>query len=260
MDSSDQAIAAERPVPAQEDSGSRRQGSRPIPRSNRHDPSVTWHRPTGALRNSDAHAACVHSGRVPALSCERTANPLRRRAPAREPSGSNAQKNRRAPPDRPTVTTAVWPDDRIRHQARRQIASAVATKLESVLGTLQRRAQQDDTAAIEHARRHEEWRRERDGRQEQQRRQRIEHARSQRLLAQTMAWRRVAETRGYLQALEQKPPLLLEAERGRVAAWIEWANGWAKRADPVENTQLIVGFDDRQDQFASLPSPWSRRS
>jgi hypothetical protein len=132
-------------------------------------------------------------------------------------------------------------------------------KLESVFRTLERRAQEDDAAAVEQARRNDAWQREQDAREEQRRRQRIEHARSQRLLAETVAWHRVGETRAHFQALEQKLLLLAEEERGRVAAWIEWASEWARRADPVENTQLIVGFDDGQDQFASLPNPWADR-
>lgn len=132
-------------------------------------------------------------------------------------------------------------------------------KLESVLRTLERRAQQDDAAAIEHARRHEGWQGEQGAREEQQRQQRIEHARSQRLPAETGARRRASETRAYLAALEKKLLSLAEEEPGRIAAWIAWANRWAKRADPAENTQLIVGFDDRQDQFASLANPWADR-
>jgi len=43
-----------------------------------------------------------------------------------------------------------------------------------------------------------------------------------------------------------------------VLEWCDWAADWAERSDPTRHTELIVGFDER-DEFGSLPSGGNAR-
>jgi hypothetical protein len=121
-------------------------------------------------------------------------------------------------------------------------------KLPSILRTLEERANADDQAAIEHARRAEELRHEQEARDARARHMRIENARVDRLLAEIEAWRRSANIRAYITTLEQKLPDLDADENTRIAEWCDWANDWADRSDPTVHTSLIEGFNDEHDQ------------
>jgi hypothetical protein len=120
-------------------------------------------------------------------------------------------------------------------------------KLASVLRTLAARATADEQASIERARRNEELRRDLQAREERARRARIEDARVERLLAEVKAWRRSADVRDYIAALERQLPTLEDDERAVIADWTAWAKDWAARSDPVRRTSMIVGIDDERD-------------
>ena len=132
-------------------------------------------------------------------------------------------------------------------------------KLESVLCTLERRAQEDDAAAVEQARRDEAWERERTAREELSAESRSSTRARRRLLFEVPAWRTAAEIRAYLAALEQRLSMLDEDERTRLAEWIELGKRMdrAFRSGP-DDSASIVGFDDRRDQFTALPHRRSR--
>ena len=123
----------------------------------------------------------------------------------------------------------------------------VERKLASVLRTLAARSSADEQMSIERARRNEELRRDLQAREERARRARIEDARVERLLAEVRAWRRSADIRGYIAALEQQLLTLEGDERAVIADWTTWARDWAARSDPVRRTSMIVGIDDERD-------------
>jgi hypothetical protein len=118
------------------------------------------------------------------------------------------------------------------------------TKLGSVLHTLELRAEADDTAAIERARRFEELRREQQARDERARRELIESARLERLLNEVATWRRSEQIRAYVAALEERLPALEADEQVRIARWCGWARECADRWDPSRRTSLIAGRDE----------------
>ena len=101
--------------------------------------------------------------------------------------------------------------------------------------------------SIERARRNEELRRDLQARDERVRSARIEDARVERLVAEVKAWRRAADVRDYIAALERQLPTLEGDERAAIADWTTWAKDWADRSDPVRRTSMIVGIDDERD-------------
>jgi hypothetical protein len=112
-------------------------------------------------------------------------------------------------------------------------------RIGSILRTFERRADDDDEAAVELARRMEQLRREEAAREERARRERIEHARVLRLRAEVAAWRTSAEIRAYLAALERNLPELGAEDRLRIAEWSKWARDWSERSDPVQQLARI---------------------
>ena len=82
------------------------------------------------------------------------------------------------------------------------------SKLGSIFRTLERRADADDVAATERARRFAELQHEQAARDERVRRERIETARLERLLAEVATWRRSEEIRAYVAALAERLPVL----------------------------------------------------
>jgi hypothetical protein len=120
-------------------------------------------------------------------------------------------------------------------------------KLPSILRALDARASADHRASIERARRTDELLREQAARAQRARHLRIESARVERLLSEVSAWRRSAEIRGYLAALDQRLPTLDGDEHAVIAEWTKWAKDWADRSDPSRNTSMIIGIDDERD-------------
>jgi len=71
------------------------------------------------------------------------------------------------------------------------------------------------------------------------------------------AWERSSQIRRYVAALRQRAQELDSPECERVLEWSEWAADWADRSDPTRHTELIVGFDDR-DEFGVPSSGYGR--
>jgi hypothetical protein len=121
---------------------------------------------------------------------------------------------------------------------------SIETKLASVLRTLERRADADDRAAIERARRFAELQREQEACDERARRDAVDAARLERLRAEVGAWRRSEEIRAYVAALAERLPALDLGEQSRIAQWCTWASERADLSDPSRHTSLIVDLDD----------------
>jgi hypothetical protein len=117
-------------------------------------------------------------------------------------------------------------------------------KLTSVLRTLELRAEADEAAEIESARRFAELRREQEARQERARRELIEAARLERLRAEVTLWRESEEVRANAAALEGRLHGLNVEEQVWIRRWCEWAREQADRTDPSRHTSLIAGLDD----------------
>lgn len=126
-------------------------------------------------------------------------------------------------------------------------------KLSELFAELERRADEDDERAAEAARREVERRRAEEERYEREQRRRIEDARLSRLRRGIDHWRLAQETREYVAALRDRLPELEPAERERIAAWCDWAEAWARDADPVANPRRIHGLDDERDRFYLPP-------
>jgi hypothetical protein len=122
--------------------------------------------------------------------------------------------------------------------------------LAAVLEELERRAEADDKRAEEWARAEAERLRLEEERRERERLARIEQARAGRLAAEIAAWTLARQVREYIAVLRGRLPELDKDERTRVAAWCDWAEAWATRADPTLNTARIKGFDDGHDSTA----------
>jgi hypothetical protein len=117
---------------------------------------------------------------------------------------------------------------------------------------LEQRAVEDDEHEKQLAEHRERFRREQEEREARARAQRIDRARSERLVREAAAWERSSQIRRYVAALKERSQELDLSERQRVLEWCEWAADWADRSDPSRHTELIVGFDDR-DQFGTPP-------
>jgi hypothetical protein len=122
-------------------------------------------------------------------------------------------------------------------------------KLRSVFAALEQRAIADDQRAEEAARRAEELRREQAEREAHARRLRIEQARGDRLAAEVDAWELGGRSRSYAEALREKLPSLSRGDQARIAAWCDWVEDWANRADPAANPSLIAGLEDEKEPF-----------
>ena len=73
------------------------------------------------------------------------------------------------------------------------------------------------------------------------------------MIKEAAAWERSAQIRRYVLALRERAQELDSPERERVLEWCEWASDWSDRSDPVRFTELVVGFDDR-DEFHRPPA------
>lgn len=112
-------------------------------------------------------------------------------------------------------------------------ASSVPSSIRS------RSADADDRAAIDCAQRFAELRREQEARDEHARRELIEAARLERLLAEVTAWRRSEEIRAYVSALEERLPTLESDEEVRIGEWCRWASD--RRAAGIWPTRRRLG-------------------
>jgi hypothetical protein len=124
------------------------------------------------------------------------------------------------------------------------------TKLSSFFAELERRAQGDVRRDEERARAAEERRRAEEERRERERLARIEQARVERLRDEVGAWRLAEDVREYVEVLRDRLSDLSEEDARRVAAWCDWAEAWAERADPTANVATIVGLDEPAAQEA----------
>ena len=116
------------------------------------------------------------------------------------------------------------------------------SKFGSIVHTLEERADADDRAAIDCAQRFAELRREQEARDEHARRELIEAARLERLLAEVTAWRRSEEIRAYVSALEERLPTLESDEEVRIG---EWSDG------PVTVGQPVLAHQEAPRTFSS---------
>jgi hypothetical protein len=81
-------------------------------------------------------------------------------------------------------------------------------------------------------------------RDERARREFIEASRVERLFSEAATWRRSAEIRAYVAALEERVPGLDRDEQVRIERRCRWARERADEADPARHTSLILGLDD----------------
>lgn len=136
------------------------------------------------------------------------------------------------------------------------------TKLVSFFAELERRAEDDVRRDEERARAAEERRRAEEERRERERLAQIESARVERLREEVGAWQLAEGVREYVEVLRDRLPELNEEDRSRVAAWCDWAEGWAERSDPAVNVRRIVGLEeesrDATDLWSHLLGPINR--
>ena len=77
-------------------------------------------------------------------------------------------------------------------------------------------------------------------------------------------WHGAADVRVYVATLcarLSRDPGIDEETRSRIDAWCEWAEGWARKVDPVENPERIRGLvvEDEHSSGLSLELELRRR-
>lgn len=116
-------------------------------------------------------------------------------------------------------------------------------KLQSIFEELEGRAVEDEQRAARLAIEREKRESRQEAERERQRNAQIDSARGERLTAEAKAWRTSEDMRAYLAALRTRLADLEPDERGRLQIWINWAEAWVERGDPVAYPELIEGLD-----------------
>lgn len=128
---------------------------------------------------------------------------------------------------------------------------ALETKLESFFAELEARAIEDEQEARRRAIEREQRELKLEAQRERHRQAQVDEARGGRLVAEARAWREADDSRAYLKALKARLAHLGAAERERLEAWVDWAEDWVERNDPVVNTERIRGFDESRQSSPS---------
>jgi hypothetical protein len=116
-------------------------------------------------------------------------------------------------------------------------------KLPQFFAELERRADADDVRAEQRRQAEEERQHELAARRERERLQAIEDERARRLLAEVEQWRRSADVRAYVAALNARSESLDAETRDRILAWCAWASRWADQNDPALAPASLAGLE-----------------
>jgi len=136
------------------------------------------------------------------------------------------------------------------------LRGALESTLGPVLEELENRAAHDDEEVAEQRRRAEEWQRQAEEQRERELRARIEQARAARLADEVAAWRLSRGVIDYVAALRATLDDVDEPERQRLASWCDWAETFAARSDPTQNSARVRGLDDERDRFFAQSRGW----
>jgi hypothetical protein len=128
----------------------------------------------------------------------------------------------------------------------------LGTKFDSIFEEIDRRAVEDTARAEQRAREAEEQRRQEAERAERARLARIDQVRADKLLEQVSAWRRAADVREYVAAMRERLPAVDAECRGELMRWLEWADQFASRTDPLESPSSAPALDMESDQVGAL--------
>ena len=113
-------------------------------------------------------------------------------------------------------------------------------KLTDVFDELESWADEDDLRDAERKHKEEERQQLYEARLEQERLDRIQEARVERLTAQVASWRLAADVRSYVAQLQDRLACLPDDELVEVREWADWATAWAEESDPLVDLALIA--------------------
>jgi hypothetical protein len=126
----------------------------------------------------------------------------------------------------------------------------LGTKFDSFFAEIDRRAIEDTERSERREREEAERERRQAERLERVRLEKIEQARAEKLLEQVTAWRRARDVRDYSTELRKLVEQVSPDARERIIEWLDWANAWADRIDPLLRPEITPSLDGNPDPYA----------
>jgi len=82
------------------------------------------------------------------------------------------------------------------------------------------------------------WAEEKKQREERERLARVQTKKAEKLISDANSWHQAEQVRAYIRQMESLPEISAEIS-AELAEWIEWATSYAKKTDPLNNSERL---------------------